>query len=495
MPEPAVLRNWIAGEWVASSSSELLDVTDPATGATIATVPLATEDEVHTAVQAAADAFPAWRETPAVDRARSLFKLQSLIREHFEDLARIVTEENGKTLEESRGEVMRTLENVEVAAGIPSLQSGEFSSDIARGIDETSVLEPLGVFVQIGPFNFPSMVPWWFAPYALATGNTYVIKPSPQTPLSQAKLMDLIAQAGFPPGVINLVHGARDQSEALCAHPDVAGVSFVGSSPVARHVYATATGAGKRAQCQGGAKNYLVVLPDAVLDAALPNICGSTYGCAGQRCLAGSAIVTVGDAYDEFKRRLIEASQGFTVGNGLHPATDMGPVISQAARQRILDAIEQALADGAELIVDGREVEVDGHPDGYWVGPTVLDNVTPDMAVAREEIFGPVISLLRADTLQQAIDMVESSPFGNASSIYTSSGGAAREFAQGVNTGSVGVNVGVAAPMAFFPFAGRKQSFYGDIHGQGREVVRFFTDPKVIITRWPERTDGRDPWD
>ena len=291
------------------------------------------------------------------------------------------------------------------------------------------------------------------------------------------------------------MHGERDQSEALCAHPDVAGVSFVGSSPVARHVYATATGAGKRAQCQGGAKNYLVVLPDAVLDAALPNICGSTYGCAGQRCLAGSAIVTVGDAYDEFKRRLIEASQAFTVGNGLDPATDMGPVISQAARQRILDAIEQALDDGAELIVDGREVEVDGHPDGYWVGPTVLDNVTPDMAVAREEIFGPVISLLRADTLHQAIEMVESSPFGNASSIYTSSGGAAREFAQAVNTGSVGVNVGVAAPMAFFPFAGRKQSFYGDIHGQGREVVRFFTDPKVIITRWPERSDGRDPWD
>ena len=495
MPEPAMLRNWIAGEWVASSSSDRLDVTDPATGATIATVPLATKYEVQAAVQAAADAFPAWRATPAVDRARPLFKLQSLIRDHFEDLSRTVTEENGKTLEESRGEVLRTLENVEVAAGIPSLQSGEFSSDIAHGIDETSVLEPLGVFVQIGPFNFPSMVPWWFAPYALATGNTYVIKPSPQTPLSQSKLMDLIAQAGFPPGVINLVHGERDQSEALCAHPDVAGVSFVGSSPVARHVYATATGAGKRAQCQGGAKNYLVVLPDAVLDAALPNICGSTYGCAGQRCLAGSAIVTVGDAYDEFKRRLIEASQAFTVGNGLDPATDMGPVISQAARQRILDAIEQALDDGAELIVDGREVEVDGHPDGYWVGPTVLDNVTPDMAVAREEIFGPVISLLRADTLHQAIEMVESSPFGNASSIYTSSGGAAREFAQAVNTGSVGVNVGVAAPMAFFPFAGRKQSFYGDIHGQGREVVRFFTDPKVIITRWPERSDGRDPWD
>ncbi len=489
------VRNLIGGEWTESTSTEVIDVINPATGAPIAAVPLATDDELNSAVQAAKDAFPAWRATPAVDRARPLFKLHTLLRDNFEDLARTVTEENGKTLEEARGEVLRTLENVEVAAGIPTLQLGDHAVDIAQGIDESSIREPLGVFLQIGPFNFPSMVPWWFAPYAVACGNTYVMKPSPQTPLSQVRTGELVEQAGFPPGVLNIVQGGKDQSETLTAHPDVAGVSFVGSTPVARSVYESATRHGKRAQCQGGAKNHLVVMPDAVLDAAIPNIAGSTYGCAGQRCLAGSVLVAVGSAYDAVKDRMVEAARAMTLGNGLDPAADMGPVISREAQTRILDAIEDGLEDGATLLVDGREVEVEGHPDGFWIGPTILDDVTPDMRVARDEIFGPVISLMRAGSLDEAVDLIDASPFGNAASIYTNSGAAARQFAQRINIGNVGVNIGVAAPMAFFPFSGRKQSFFGDMHGQAHDVVRFFTDPKVVITRWPGSSDGRDPWD
>ena len=489
------LQNLIGGAWVESAAADRLDVANPASGRSIATVPLSSGDEVAAAVAAASDAFPDWRGTPAIERARLLFRLHQLIQIHFEDLSRTITEENGKTLDEARGELLRTLENVEVAAGIPSLQSGDFSTDISRGIDEASIREPLGVFAQIGPFNFPSMVPWWFAPYAVACGNTYVIKPSPQTPLSQTRLMELVIEAGFPPGVFNLIHGGREQSEALATNPQVAGISFVGSSPVARHVYETATRAGKRAQCQGGAKNHLVVMPDAELDPALPNISGSTFGCAGQRCLAGSAVVAVGDVHDELRDRLVATAAAITVGNGLDPASGMGPVISAEARQRILDHIDQALAEGAELLIDGREVEVEDHPDGFWVGPTILGGVTPDMAIARDEIFGPVINLMRADTLDDAIDAIEANPFGNAASIYTNSGGAARRFTQRANIGNIGVNVGVAAPMAFFPFAGRKESFFGDVHAQGHEVVRFFTDPKIVITRWPGHTDGRDPWD
>ena len=489
------VRNWIGGEWIESVSTEILDVINPATGKPIAAVPLSTESELNMAIQVAKDAFPAWRATPAVDRARPLFKLQTLMRDHFQDLARTVTEENGKTLEEARGEVLRTIENIEVAAGIPTLQLGDHAVDIAQGIDESSIREPIGTFLQIGPFNFPSMVPWWFAPYALACGNTYVIKPSQQTPLSQIKIAELVERAGFPSGVLNIVHGAKNQSETLASHPDISGVSFVGSTPVAQSVYETATRHGKRAQCQGGANNHLVVMPDAVLDAAIPNIFGSTFGCAGQRCLAGSVLIAVGDAYTELKERVVETAHAMTIGNGLDPAVDMGPVISSESKSRILDAIDAGLEDGATLLVDGRKVEVEGHPDGYWIGPTILDDVTPEMRVSQDEIFGPVLSLMRTESLDKAIELIHTSPFGNAASIYTNSGAAAREFAQRINIGNVGINIGVAAPMAFFPFSGRKQSFFGDIHGQGHDVVRFFTDPKVVITRWPRHTDGRDPWD
>ena len=436
--EVETLQNWIAGEWSAPRGTDAVDVTNPASGGVVAQAPMASLEDVADAVQAAHDAFDGWRATPAVDRARLLFRLQGLVEQNFEDLSRIITIENGKTLEEARGELLRTLENIEVAAGIPTLQLGDFSADIAAGIDETSIREPMGVFVQIGPFNFPSMVPFWFAPYALATGNTYVIKPSPQTPLSQARMMDLIAQAGFPAGVINLVHGGAETAEALIADPRVQGVSFVGTTPVARRIYELAAIHGKRVQAQGGAKNHLIVLPDANLDAAIPNLMGSTFGCAGQRCLAGSVVVAANDVYAEFRDRLQAAAQALRLGDGLDPQADMGPVISQDSRDRILATIDDAASAGARLVADGRGATAEGLPNGFWVGATVVDEVTPDMRISQEEVFGPVASLQRVGTLREAMDLIEASPFGNAASIYTSSGAAAREFASGVNVGERG---------------------------------------------------------
>ena len=398
--EVETLRNWIAGEWSAPRGTDAAEVTNPASGGVVAEAPMSSVEDVADAVQAAHDAFDGWRATPAVDRARLIFRLQALVEQHFEDLSRTITVENGKTLEEARGELLRTLENIEVAAGIPTLQLGDFSADIASGIDEYSVREPLGVFAQIGPFNFPSMVPFWFAPYALATGNTYVIKPSPQTPLSQARMMDLIAQAGFPAGVVNLVHGGAETAEALIADPRVRGVSFVGTTPVARRIYELAAIHGKRVQAQGGAKNHLIVLPDANLDAAIPNLMGSTFGCAGQRCLAGSVVVAANEVYAEFRDRLQAAAQALRLGDGLDPQADMGPVISQDSRDRILATIDDAASAGARLVADGRGATAEGLPNGFWVGATVVDEVTPDMRISQEEVFGPVASLQRVGTLR-----------------------------------------------------------------------------------------------
>ena len=489
------LCNLVNGEWIESESSGRLEVDNPATGQLIASVPLSTSTEITAAVEAAEAAFPAWRDTPAVERGRRLLRLHALMLDNFESLSRTVVVENGKTLEEARGEVLRALENVELAAGIPTLQMGSFSSDISASIDEHSIREPLGVFAQIGPFNFPAMVPFWFVPLAIACGNTFVMKPSQRTPLSLTLMMELASEAGFPPGVLNMVHGDADQAQLLCQHPGIAGVSFVGSTPVARAVYETATQHGKRAQCQGGAKNHLVVMPDAELDAAILNICGSTFGCAGQRCLAGSVVVTVGGIRADFTERFVEAAAGMNLGNGLDSSTDMGPVISAESRDRAIEYIDRAGDDGGKILLDGRHAEVSPLPGGYWVGPTVIDHVRPDMPIAQDEVFGPVISLMHADTMQDAIEMLEANPFGNAASLYTNSGGAAREFTRSVNIGNVGINVGVAAPMAFYPFGGRKESFFGDIHAQSNELVRFYTDPKIVITRWPGKSDGRDPWD
>jgi malonate-semialdehyde dehydrogenase (acetylating) / methylmalonate-semialdehyde dehydrogenase len=459
-------------------------VTNPATAKTIAKVPLSSRDDIAAAVEAAERAWHRWRETPPLTRARHLFALRDLLERHFEDLARIVTQDNGKTIDESRGEIRRAIENVEVACGIPSLMTGYGLEDGAGpGIDEDVVLQPLGVFAGISPFNFPVMVQSWFWPYALATGNCWIAKPSEQDPIVWTLLVDLIQRAGFPPGVFNLVHGAKETVEAICDHPGITGVSFVGSTPVAKLVYARAAASGKRVQCGGGAKNLLVVLPDAPLDAIMPNLVSSIYGNAGERCLAGSVVVGLGEAHDPLRRKLSDAASRIRVGYGLDETVEMGPVITRQHQKRVEDYIEAGGREGAEIALDGRGTKVTGY-DGYFVGPSVLDRVSPEMTVAREEIFGPVASLFDFEDLDEAIEWINRSPYGNAASIYTSSGKAAREFRYKARAGSIGINVGVAAAMAYFPFGGMKNSFFGDLHPQGRDAIRFFTDPKVVITRW-----------
>lgn len=478
------LKNYIGGEWVASTSSELLDVHNPATDEVIARVPLSTADEVNRAVAAAKEAFQEWRETPAVVRSRYMFRLKALMEEHFEDLARTVTTEHGKIIDEARGEVRRAIENVEVAAGIPSLMMGYNAEDIAAGIDEECVLQPVGVFCCVAPFNFPAMVPFWFLPYAVACGNTYIVKPSEICPISQNRLFELLDEADFPPGVVNLVNGSKGVVDALLTHPDVAGVSFVGSTPVGKYIYATAAANGKRAQCQAGAKNALVVMPDAALDSTVAAILTSAFGTAGQRCLAGALVLAVGESYEPLKAKLVEAAKRIKVGDGLDESVQMGPVVSRKALERILGYIEKGVQEGAELLLDGRKVAVAGNPNGYFVGPTIFDRVRPEMTIARDEIFGPVLGIIPVATFDEALAIIEAIPYGNAASIFTSSGKWAREFKYRVRCGNIGINIGIAAPIATFPFAGMKQSFFGDLHGQGRDAIQFFTDRKVVISRW-----------
>lgn len=478
------LRNYIAGEWKDSKTSEYLDVLNPATGKAIAQVPLSTAADVEHAVAAARDAFQEWRETPPTTRIQYLFRLKELMEEHFEDIARIVTTENGKTLDEARGETRRTIENVEVATGVTSLMMGRNLEDVARGIDEEIVRQPMGVFAVIAPYNFPAMVPWWFAPYAMATGNTYIVKPSEQVPLTQSKIFELVHELDLPPGVMNLVHGGREVVDILTRSPDIVGISSVTSTPVAKAIYTAATASGKRAQCQAGAKNFIVIMPDADLDRTIPALLTSCYGCAGQRCLAGAVLVPVGDACEPLRDRFVEAAAKLKVGDPLDESVQMGPVISKQHKGRVLRHIEQGLKEGAKLVLDGRRVTVPGYEEGYFVGPTVFDGVAREMTLAREEIFGPVIGILKVGSLDEAIKVIDANPYGNASSIFTASGGAAREFKYRVKCGNIGINVGVAAPMAFFPFGGRKDSFFGDLHGQGEDVIDFFTEKKVVITRW-----------
>ena len=484
-PHYGDLKNYVGGEWRDPAATEWLDDTNPASGQTIARVPLSTKEDVDEAVEAAAGAWETWRATPPAARVRFFFTLRDLMEQRFEDLSRVVVQDMGKTIDEARGEVRRAIENVEVASGIPSLMMGYGLEDgAAAGIDEEVVYQPLGVFAGISPFNFPVMVQFWFWPYAVATGNTWIAKPSEQDPLASQLVFDLIHRAGFPPGVVNLVHGAKETANAILDHPDVRGVSFVGSSPVAKAIYAEAAAAGKRVQCGGGAKNVLVVLPDARLDRLVPNMVASCYGCAGERCLAGSIVVGVGDVQADLRRTFAAAAAELKVGYGLDPSVEMGPVISAAHRDRVLGFIDRGEAEGAEVALDGRGLTVPGYP-GYFVGPTLLSEVRPDMAVAREEIFGPVVGLFGADGLDEAIEAINRSPYGNAASIYTSSGKAARDFRVRVRAGNIGVNVGVAAPVAYFPFGGMKDSFFGDLHPQGRDAIRFFTESKVVITRWP----------
>ncbi|HIP86924.1 MAG TPA: CoA-acylating methylmalonate-semialdehyde dehydrogenase [Anaerolineales bacterium] len=481
--EYGTLKNYIDGEWV-ESSGETLEVGNPATGEVIARVPLSTPKEVDQAVAAAKAAFEEWRETPPLVRARYMFRLKGLMEEHFEDLARTIVEEHGKTIDEARGEMRRTIENVEVAMAVPSLMMGYNAEDIAVGIDEEAVLQPVGVFCCVAPFNFPAMVPFWFLPYAVACGNTYIVKPSEVCPISQNRIFELMDEVDFPPGVVNLVNGSKETVDMLLTHPDVAGVSFVGSTPVARHIYRTAAAHGKRAQCQAGAKNCLVVMPDAVLERAVPNIISSAFGTAGQRCLAGALVLAVGEVYEPLKAQLVEAASRIKVGYGLNEDTQMGPVVSKRALDRILYYIEKGLEEGAELVLDGRGVQVEGYPNGYFVGPTIFDKVRPEMTIAQEEIFGPVLGIIPVADFDEALEVIDGIPYGNAASLFTASGKWAREFKYRVKCGNIGINIGIAAPIASFPFGGMKDSFFGDLHGQGRDAIQFFTDRKVVITRW-----------
>jgi len=480
------LRNYIGGAWTAASGAGSLPVVNPATGETLASVPLSPASEVDRAVSAAAEAFPAWRRTPPGDRIQVLFKLKQLLEDDLEELARTVTRECGKTREESIGELRRGIENVEVACGIPTLLQGYVSEDIASGIDETMIRQPLGVVAIVTPFNFPGMIPLWFLPYAIACGNTAVVKPSERVPMTMARVFSLLEKTGLPKGVANLVNGARETVDALLDHPAVRAVSFVGSTPVARHVYSRAAANGKRAQAQGGAKNPVIVLPDADMEAATKIIADSAFGCAGQRCLASSVAITVGEAGKEFTAAIAEAARARVVGNGLEPGVQMGPVISPQSKSRIEGLIDAGAREGAKVLVDGRAARIPGGEKGTFIRPTILDGVDPRSSLARTEIFGPVLSLVHVPDVDAAIALVNSSSFGNQACLFTRSGAAARKFRYEAQVGNIGINVGVAAPIAYFPFSGWKDSFFGDLHGQGRDSVDFYTEKKVIVERWPK---------
>src|SRR5512147_423817 len=479
-----LIPNYIGGTWVPSRSTHALPLINPATGETLGQVPLSGKADVDAAVQTAQDAFPRWRATPPVVRARHFFALKGLLETHFDELAAIVTRENGKTLDESRGSIRRAIENVEHACGIPTLLMGDALEDVATGIDCAYVPQPMGVFAGITPFNFPAMVPLWFWPYAVASGNTFILKPSEQVPLSSQRMVELAHEAGIPPGVLNLVHGGKDAVNAILAHEHITGVSFVGSTPVARHVYATAAQHGKRVQALGGAKNHVIVMPDADLDRTTQAITESIFGCAGQRCLAGSVVVAAGSAYGPLKDRLIRAARDLRMGNGLDQGVTLGPVVSARQKARVIGYVEAGLESGADLLLDGRTARVDAYPDGQFLGPTLFDGVTPDMVIGKEEIFGPVGSIARAADLDEALELVHKSAFANATSIFTSSGKVAREFRYRCGVSMIGINIGVAAPMAFFPFGGTKGSFFGDLKAHGQDSVQFFTDKKVVISRW-----------
>jgi malonate-semialdehyde dehydrogenase (acetylating)/methylmalonate-semialdehyde dehydrogenase len=456
---------------------------NPANGELLARVPHAQASDVAAVIEHAAAAFPAWRRTPPEDRIQYLFKLKALLEEQFEDVASVTTLENGKTLTESRAELRRGIENVEVACGIPTLMQGYNLEDVARGIDEMMIRQPIGVVAAITPFNFPAMIPLWFLPYAIACGNTFILKPSERVPLTMRRIFEIIDSLGLPPGVVNLVNGSKDAVDTLLEHPDVRAISFVGSSAVAKYVYARGAEYGKRVQCQGGAKNHAVVLPDADMQTATQIISDSAFGCAGQRCLAVSVAVTVGDAQRTFREAISDVASSIRVGSGLDEGVQMGPVITGESKARISKLVDKGTSEGASVLLDGRDTP---HSQGFFLKPTVLDDVHPESELSQTEIFGPVLSLVHADTVERAIEILSLSRYGNAASIFTSSGAAARQFRYEAPAGNIGVNIGVAAPMAYFPFSGWKDSFLGVLHGQGRDAVEFYTEKKVVIERWPK---------
>ena len=479
------LKNFIDGEWVESETDEWYTAVNPATQEPIAEVPISTKEEMDHAIEVANEAFMEWRETPPQSRAQYLFKLKTLFEENYESIARVTSQENGKLIDESRGEVRRGIENVEVGCGVPSLMMGYNLEDgAAAGIDEEAILQPLGVFGVISPFNFPAMIPYWFIPMALGTGNTCISRPSKYIAATQTEMFKCVEEADFPPGVINMVFCGRDGINAMLDNPAVKGISFVGSTKIGHYIYKRGAENKKRVQSQTSAKNCITVMPDANLTKGIPNMLASFYGCAGQRCLAGAILVPVGDIYEELRDRFVEAASKLRVGYGLDETSQMGAVITPADKERILGLIQTGIDEGAKLILDGRDIVVEGYEKGNFIGPCVFDKVTPDMTIFKTEIFGPVVGIVRANSLQDAIDLQNSLPFGNASSIFTGSGKAARTYKYYVDSGNIGVNIAVAAPMAYFPFGGYKDSFFGDLHGQGKDGLLFYTERKVVITRW-----------
>ena len=484
------LPMFIDGEFV-DGAGERLAVTDPATQNVLAEVPFATPDEIDRAVASAAAAFRIWRETPTPERARLMMNYQALLKRHQDDIAKIVSAETGKTFADAKGDVWRGIEVVEYACNVSSLMMGETVENVAHNIDTYSIVQPLGVCAGITPFNFPAMIPLWMFPLAIACGNTFVLKPSEQDPMTPNRLIELFVEAGAPPGVVQLVHGGKDQVDALLTHPDVRAVSFVGSVPVAQYVYRTGTQHLKRVQAMAGAKNHLVVMPDADRDQVISNLVGASCGAAGQRCMAISAAVFVGESAD-WLPELRDAMAAVRPGAWDDADAGYGPQITPQARSRILDYIRRGRDEGATLLLDGSACTVDGYPDGNWVGPTLFADVTPDMSIYRDEIFGPVLVTSAVDTLDEAIGFVNANPYGNGTSIFTSSGAAARRFQHEIDVGQVGINVPIPVPLPFFSFTGWKQSFFGDQHAYGKQAVKFYTETKTVTARWFEDAPTRD---
>jgi len=480
------ILNYINGEWIETKGVEFTEVVNPATGEVLAKTPLCSKVDVDSAATAAQAAFQDWRRIPVQDRIQYLFKLRDQLKTNMDEINRTITNECGKTFDESKAEMVRAIENVEMACGMPHLGKGEFVEDIAPGLDETMIRQPVGVCTTIAPFNFPGMIPFWFLPYALAAGNTYIVKPSEKVPMTMQLIFRLIEQVGFPKGVINMVNGAKEAVDGILDNPAVRAVTFVGSTNVAKYLYARAASKGKRVQAQGGAKNPVVILPDADMEMAARIITDSAFGCAGQRCLAVSLVVTVAEARNKFTELICNAASSRVVGYGLNEGVQMGPVISQTSKERIEQLIGAGQREGATICVDGRGTKIKGYEGGYFVRPAVIADVQRGSEIWKTEIFGPVLGLMHVDTIDEAIALANSHAYGNQASLFTSSGSAARKFRYEVEAGNVGINIGVAAPMAFFPFSGWKESFFGNMHGQSMDAVEFFTQKKVVIERWPK---------
>ncbi|HEY3936699.1 MAG TPA: CoA-acylating methylmalonate-semialdehyde dehydrogenase [Bryobacteraceae bacterium] len=470
----------INGEW-QEPNADLHPITNPSTGEVFGQVSHASAQDVDRAVKAAHNAFLNWRELPVVDRVQPLYRFKTLLERNLAELASTLSSENGKTLDDAKAEVRRAIQMVEVSCGMPSLMMGDSLENVSRGIDSHSIRQPIGVCAGITPFNFPCMVPMWMYPFAIACGNAFILKPSEKVPFTPTRAAELLQEAGLPAGVFNLIHGDKEAVDGLLRHPLVRAVSFVGSTPVAKYIYATAAAEGKRVQALGGAKNHMVVMPDANIEKTVEGIMSSAFGAAGERCLAGSVLVPVGKVAEPLLAALIEKCRNLKVGDTANADTAMGPLVTKQHRDKVVSYIEKGVAEGAEPLCDGRE-QMKG--SGFFLGPTVFDHVKPTMTIAREEIFGPVLSVIRVDTLDEAIHLVNSCPFGNTTTIYTSDGKSAREYASRIEVGMVGVNMAVAAPMAFFPFSGWKQSFFGDLHAHGKDAVAFYTEQKVVMSRW-----------